>query len=392
MKTETLQTLITARTLLDKAGELCLAEDKYLSSAGLVILQDGLELVLYACLLELGVDEEKSLEKLSFDDLISEIRKQGKKIIKSGTLKALNRERVNIKHFGHLAEPATVKTFYKAATLSIEQLLQSVVNKGLQEIMLHELLNPGEARDCIQEACRALEEMEYYQALLSIRKAIYVDIEKNYSIEKWQDYDPNSQEGFMGAIRRGGLDAPWHTRNADWISKNVNKPFDYIQIDHEKMNVTLMEWGVSTEDFWNIHRLTPQVFRNADSTEWLVLGELHYLHKAATEDNVRYCLDRAISILLSKQLHSARVRTIENRFELDFEVKANVPQPVYRKTSINSEVVGALEQGKVYRATAHMPGFDRKTWFFQITHIEREPKLLLFGYTCAEGVTPIERN
>lgn len=65
--------LVIARTLLEQAQPLCTAEDRYIASAGLVILQDALEVVLYALLLELGVDEKKkNLESKSFDELVGE--------------------------------------------------------------------------------------------------------------------------------------------------------------------------------------------------------------------------------------------------------------------------------------------------------------------------------
>ena len=82
MKTETVQTLIIARTLFDKARELCSIENKFTASAGLVILQDALELFIYACLIELGADQEEDLENFKFNQLLGELKKRGKKVIK----------------------------------------------------------------------------------------------------------------------------------------------------------------------------------------------------------------------------------------------------------------------------------------------------------------------
>ncbi len=50
MLNKTVQTLITAKILLSKAHELCLSENKYNASAGLVILQDAIELIILTCL------------------------------------------------------------------------------------------------------------------------------------------------------------------------------------------------------------------------------------------------------------------------------------------------------------------------------------------------------
>lgn len=70
MKVEVLQTLLTAKVLLNKAQELCLVKDKYTASSGLIILQNALKLILLAALIEKGVDEKKALESFSFDQLI----------------------------------------------------------------------------------------------------------------------------------------------------------------------------------------------------------------------------------------------------------------------------------------------------------------------------------
>jgi hypothetical protein len=59
MKSEVLDALLTARTLFDAARRQCAVRDRHIASAGLVVLQDAVELVFYACLIEMGVDESK---------------------------------------------------------------------------------------------------------------------------------------------------------------------------------------------------------------------------------------------------------------------------------------------------------------------------------------------
>src|SRR5579872_5395832 len=88
MKDEVLHGLLAARTLFDIARLHCAIRDRYIASAGLIVLQDALELVFYSCLLELGADEHKSIEQFTFDQLIGELRQWNMPILKSGTLKA----------------------------------------------------------------------------------------------------------------------------------------------------------------------------------------------------------------------------------------------------------------------------------------------------------------
>ena len=56
IKDEVLNGLLTARALFTSARHQCHVRDRHIASAGLTILQDAFELVLYSCLLEVGVD------------------------------------------------------------------------------------------------------------------------------------------------------------------------------------------------------------------------------------------------------------------------------------------------------------------------------------------------
>src|SRR5579859_2569240 len=136
MKDEVLHGLLAARTLFDTARVRCFVRDRHIASAGLIILQDALELVLYCCLLEIGADEEKAIEQCSFDQLIGELRQRHLPLVKSGTLKAMNKQRVLIKHHAQLAEPSAVQQYYRASALVADQLLKHVIGKPLQHVVI----------------------------------------------------------------------------------------------------------------------------------------------------------------------------------------------------------------------------------------------------------------
>ena len=120
MKETTVHALIIARTLLERAEPLCESNDRYLASAGLVVLQHALENVFYALLIEKGVDDEKNLERKGFDELVGELKAIGVTLPKTGTLKALNKQRVLTKHYAQVAEPVTVRSYLDAARVAID--------------------------------------------------------------------------------------------------------------------------------------------------------------------------------------------------------------------------------------------------------------------------------
>ncbi len=380
MKPETVQALVTARILFDKARELCITDDKYSASTGLVILEDAVELILYACVTELAIDEKKNLGYLTFHTLLKEVRNAGNKIIKARDLKSLHMGRNNVKHYGHLAEPTTVRKFFDSAKISMDYLLQQVVGKDLQDIMLHEVVKEGEAKDYIQEACELIEKKDFFWALINIRKAVYVEIEEEYSIEQWATVS-NDDDYLKKLFVAVGRKAPWYTKNKEWIEKNVNDPFDYIQLDHDKVRLDLLEWGVTTEDFWNLWRLTPQVFRFKKSQKWVLKGELKHFKEGASETNVKYCLDKATLLIMKKQKHhdlSRHLTDYEPWHQLTVEIKQKAP--LYEKASEISKEVKMLKKGTVLNAIYIVTsGLNEKKKFVYILHEDKD-KNLIKGY------------
>lgn len=381
MKPEALNTIITARVLFDAALRACMVEDKHVASAGLVILQDAVELILYACLIEKGVDEQRSFEKVSFDELIGEIKKLGLKVIKSGTLKAMNKQRVIVKHYGQLAEPTTVRHYFSMSQSVVDDILKEVFGRTLNELFLYDILKNDEIKEHLRNSEEAIASQKYFDALVEVRKAVFLDIEQDYSIVGWKDIPHDAMSQGLMSFSYGGWKAPYLFKNKEWIDENVRDPFDYIQIDHERMRLDLLEWGVSTQDFWNLTKLTPSVFRETNGSIWLVKDDLQHIINAATEENARYCLDRAYSLILRKQEHSALNRQLEYSGLDKISIRLKSDQPLFEKASTTSKIVGELKKNKIYNVQAFVPGLSEPDRFAHILHIEREkPNKVYIGY------------
>ena len=99
MKPTALDTLLIAKSILGEATNLIGLADRHSSTAGIILLQDFVELVVLALLDELDADNVKNLESKSFDELLGELKKNDIPVIKSGTIKALNKQRVICKHY-----------------------------------------------------------------------------------------------------------------------------------------------------------------------------------------------------------------------------------------------------------------------------------------------------
>jgi hypothetical protein len=307
MKESTVHSLVIARTLLERAEPLCNSDDRYLASAGIVLLQDALEAVFYALLIELGIDETKNLERKSFDELVGELKSANVSIPKSGTLKALNKQRAFTKHYAQVAEPTTVRTYLAAAREAIEATTRTVIGRSLHDLFIADILADGESKSYLKAAEKAISEQRFLDGLIEIRKAIFVEFEEDYNIYAWRKHDGKTQIGLL-EYGWGGWSAPSWKRNKEWIEENVRVPTDYIQIDYQNWRLQAMELGIHTVELQNLRRLTPGVFRSTHKADWSVTYDANFPSNNATDQNARYCLDRAVSIVLKKQEHAGARR------------------------------------------------------------------------------------
>jgi hypothetical protein len=189
MKSEVLNALLTASTLFDAARRQCPVRDRHIASAGLVVLQGAVELVFYGCLLEMGVDESKAVESFTFYQLVGERKRLGLVVVKSGTLKAMNKQRVLIKHHAQLAEPAAAQQYFDASRLATDGLLMQVIGKPLRQVLLADAITKAELRTLVEEATTCIEQRRCMDSLIATRKVLFPAVETEYDIARWKDYD-----------------------------------------------------------------------------------------------------------------------------------------------------------------------------------------------------------
>lgn len=377
MKEATVHSLIIARTLLERAEPLCSSDDRYLASAGLVVLQDALETVFYALLIEKGVDDEKNLERKGFDELVGELKAAGVTLPKSGTLKALNKQRVLTKHYAQIAEPITVRTYLDAAKDAIDAAMNSVAGHSLRDLLIADLLKNGEAKEFLKVAEESIRSGRFLEALIETRKAIFVEFEEQYNIYGWRDYE-GAQEGPLSSAIRGGWRAPYWTRRKDWIEKNIRVPTDFIQIDRQDWRMQAMELGIHTGELQNLQRLTPGVFRTDRRAQWSVTYDAAFPANNATQANARYCLDRAISIVLKKQEHAGVRR--EPAKDLPFDPPPiYIGRVVYERPDTSSKQLHVVAEGFSYTIHRVVGGFNPALTFYEISaeSAERSKESLL---------------
>lgn len=383
MKDSTLHTLMVAKAILGETKYLVNSGDKHSCTAGIILLQDFVELVVLASLDELDVDEQRSLESKSFDELLGELKKQGIPIIKSGTIKALNKQRVISKHYGQLSEPASVINYFNVALNFVDALLEKVVGKKFQEIFLTDLLKEGAVKALVQGSIALAEEEKYLDALIELRKAFFSAYENEYSVYSWRNQDKNQKAagGLPGLALRGGMKAHYWTRSKQWIEENVKKPTDYIQINYEQLKIDCMEWGLSTVDVENFRRLTPEVVQS-EIDSWHFDYDTNFVANEANAENYRYCLDLLIDFLLKKQEHDSS-RKWPKREKSIPAPPVYIGKPIFEQPAQTSQIVHEVQEGYLYSVDRVVSGFDTNERYLYVhlyQEVEGQSINHVFGY------------
>lgn len=171
--------------------------------------------------------------------------------------------------------------------------------------------------------------------ILGCRKAIYLQFEHKYDIAKFKDGEP---KGLFAAFS----DAPYYARNKDYIEKNVRDPTDFIVLDHTAMDQELLKKGVDTTAFWNIWRLTPEIYRTQDK-EWIVKYDFDKLDDNLLADKADYVLSTTIDVFLAITTTKRMERLQDHGRHYLNLAKEGVP--VYRKADNRSEVVATTPSG-----------------------------------------------
>jgi hypothetical protein len=367
VKQSTTNTLLTAKSIFNEATSLISVGDKHSCTAGIILLQDSVELIVLGILDELDDEEQRSLESKSFDELIGELKKQRVPVYKSGTLKAMNKQRVISKHYGQLAEPASVVNYLETAREFIDQALIHVSGKTLSQIFLVDLVKDCPAKEHLILAIQHADNGDLLEALIEIRKAFYVAYEKNYCVYGWRD--PNNQpKGLLGFFGMGGHKAYHWTKDAGWISGNVRKPTDFVQINHEQLKIDCIEWGLSTIEIDNLRRLTPEVVETEKGV-WHVDYDFSYPANEATKENFNYCMDVIINFLIKEQTFNAN-RKWPSRDKAFPAPPVYIGKNIHENPTRTSSVVHVVQEGYFYKIERIVTGFDHSERY-QYLHLHQ---------------------
>lgn len=378
MDIETIRQISLARHLYDLGtSSLRSSNDLYLFAA-VNLIQDSVEAFLIALASHIGADIDQNTK---FDKYFIEINKKitPKELSFKLKLLRLNRVRVDSKHYG--IQPARDECERLAVSVRefFDEVSASLLGVSFSTVSAIDLLEDGEVKSLLLEAKAALENGNHETCAINCRKAIYIEIEQHYDISEYEDGQPKG-------LLAGYTLAPFYARSKEYIDKDVKDPTDYIVRDHGRIDQELLTQRVDPTDFWNIWRLTPEVYRSRKGENWIIKHDFDKLEQRILSDKVEYIFTTTIDIVLGIHANRKNIRTSEyGKYYLEI-AKENVP--VYEKADLSSRIVGYTPPGTTKIDTDfRVAGFDGDKVFWHIHHFEKlEKGLFLYGYIDTDDV------
>jgi hypothetical protein len=365
-----------SRYLFELATQNARSDQEVAGAACVNLLQDAVEIFLLAASDHLNVHLAVKTDFPQYLDKINEVI--GDELPFRRRLIEINRVRVLSKHDGIPPNQKEVAGYVSDVRKFLEQACTKVLNVDFWSISLIQLIDDGEAKNLLLKAETSFTKGDYQKCLIACRKAFYVEFESSYDIQKDMD---NPGGGILFGSR-----APYYARNPQYVEKNVATPFDYIVLDHSQLDADLTKEGIDHTAFWNVWRLTPEVYRHNEQDEWAVKHEPDKLEKDGIKDRAAYVLENLVAILLARQSNKRRTRG-RPLIGKTYMAKLRQPNtPVYKKADKTGAVQGFTPESLTKIITPYATrGLKDKEIYWNVFHVSKTEPLLI-GYILEEDL------
>lgn len=335
MDIETVRRVSLARHLYQLGkSSLSSPNDMHLFAA-VNLLQDAVE----AFLIAVGDHVKAELDQnTKFDKYFVQINDKisPKELPFKSKLLRLNRIRIDSKHYGIQPARDECERVVVSVREFFDEVSSSVLGVTFSTVSAIDLLDTGEIKDLLIEAKTARESGDDETCVVACRKVLYVAVESNYDVSRFKDEKP--PQGILGALSY----APYYAKDPQYIQESVKDPTDYIVRDHSRIDQDLLKEGGDTTAFWNVWRLTPEVYRSEDK-QWVVKHDFGKLDAATLADSAEYVFSTVVDIALAMQTSRKAVRWKQHgRY---FVKLAREGVPIYEKADVGSKVTATTPKG-----------------------------------------------
>lgn len=383
--------LLFSKHLQSLAEENMIVDNVTKLSSGVILLQDSVEIFLLALAEHLQIPLP---QETNFYGYFKEINKglskksSAEQLPLSNQLSKLNRIRVDIKHHGIQPALEECKHFIISVRDFYEEVSLKHFGKPYGSISLIDLLDEGKSKDFLTESVKLYENGEYKDCLINCRKAIYVEIERDYSIERRELAPSLSDSPLAIEFSYYGHKSPSYARYTDYAEKYVQDPSDYIVFDRDSINIELMRYGIEYNDFWNVLRLTPKVFYSENNNRWIVKHQFDKLQldEDVLKNNAEFSLRKTIEIILIIHRNKQSIKTIERDKFFYIDLKSPEVQ-VFEKADKGSRAVAVTPAGlRRIDCDFYIEGLDKNDTYYHVMHSDDKQKVYFMGYIHEDDV------
>lgn len=355
--------LLLTRRLYELARENLNSSNDLSLGIGVNLLQDAVEAFLLAVSEHVNAGITNTTKFDQYFELIN-AKIAPKELPFRSRLSALNKLRVNSKHYGLAPSQTETKGILETVREFFDEVTKSIIGLSFATISLIDLLRDGPAKEFLRAAEEAFLKEDYNECLISCRKAVYVKIESSYDSRPFATDDPPKGLGLAFL----GNKTPYYFRDKAYIEKNVSEPTDYIMLDHKEIEIELMKSGMDSVSFWNIWRLTPEVYRRNEG-EWVVKWEFRKFDEDGVKERAEYVLDTTISLFVAADQRLAAARMPGDR---KYYVNLKTEEAsVYAKADLGSQILEKTPAGitKLY-VDYRVPALNGDGTFWHVSHFD----------------------
>lgn len=279
MNQSTLNKLILSRSLYHVAKENGVSSSGARLSIACNLLQDSVECFLLALSehLNAGVDQRTTFDR--YFELINQKIKPAELPFRVRLI-ALNKLRVNSKHFGLEPSKAELEPLLTTVWEFFDEVTSSTFGRAFATISLLDMLRDGESRELLQRAEAAFNSRDYANCLVCCRQALFVSFESNYDARMFLE----TKRSFRFDLDMFLSKVPHYARDRQYLEENVKEPTAFVIYDHNALEMDLMKNGVDPVAYWNVWRLTPEVYRGKQDDRWIVKHDLRKFQPEGIKD------------------------------------------------------------------------------------------------------------
>jgi hypothetical protein len=336
------------------------------------LLHEALETFLVAAAEHLNVSLKMRTDFATYLDKLDEVLAPQRLPFRT-TLIRLNKARVQAKHDSITPDRAELPNFVASTHAFLEESTKVAFQIDFTSVSLVDLIENADVKEKLSAAQSALEGGRYIDVLVECRKAVYLVFEKPFDVSIFAD-DTIKLNAFAGMICR----APAYAKSKNYIHERVLDPFDFIVLDHSVLDSELVKDGLDPLIFWNIWRLTPQVFQTKEGS-WLVRNEPDKTAGETAQNNAPYVLENTISLIHQRERKRRGLRTpTYNKWTLRVRTPG---AKIYRKASFDSEIVGEVRLADEYvQVSVGTPDFENRESFWRVFYVEQSDGSFVSGY------------